>query len=266
MQTVLIVGGGQGGLAILKILQETRRLNIIGLIDTNESAPALSKADELGIPVGKHWHSFLKENPDIIIEVTGDQTVFEELRAAAGKQTILIPGSVAYLLANLLDEKEKLISRLSYESYKYDLIFESIDEGMIGIDQSEKIILFNKSAERILGVQKEKAMGSHILDVIPTSKLPLVLKKTKSEINQEQLLENGVKVITSRIPMIAENGEIIGAFSVFKDITEIVNLAKEITNLREIQTMLEAIIHSSDDAISVVDEQGRGILINPAYT
>ena len=30
--------------------------------------------------------------------------------------------------------------------------------------------------------------------------------------------------------------------------------------------MLQAIIHSSDDAISVVDENGRGILINPAYT
>ena len=30
--------------------------------------------------------------------------------------------------------------------------------------------------------------------------------------------------------------------------------------------MLEAIIHSSDDAISVVDEEGKGILINPAYT
>ena len=32
------------------------------------------------------------------------------------------------------------------------------------------------------------------------------------------------------------------------------------------RTMLEAIIHSSDDAISVVDEKGIGILINPAYT
>lgn len=32
------------------------------------------------------------------------------------------------------------------------------------------------------------------------------------------------------------------------------------------QTLLEAIIHSSEEAISVVDEQGRGILINPAYT
>src|SRR5690625_3086553 len=30
--------------------------------------------------------------------------------------------------------------------------------------------------------------------------------------------------------------------------------------------MLEAIIHSSDEAISVVDENGKGLMINPAYT
>ena len=58
----------------------------------------------------------------------------------------------------------------------------------------------------------------------------------------------------------------VGAFAVFKDISEVVRLAEEITNLTEIQKMLEAIIHSSDDAISVVDEEGKGILINPAYT
>lgn len=80
------------------------------------------------------------------------------------------------------------------------------------------------------------------------------------------MLDNGLKIITTRIPIINEKNIVIGAIAVFKDITEVVNLAEEITNLKEIQTMLEAIIHSSDDAISVVDENGRGILINPAYT
>ena len=61
-------------------------------------------------------------------------------------------------------------------------------------------------------------------------------------------------------------GVIVGAFAVFKDITEVVALAEEITDLEKVKTMLEAIIHSSDDAISVVDENGNGILVNPAYT
>ena len=36
--------------------------------------------------------------------------------------------------------------------------------------------------------------------------------------------------------------------------------------MKSVKTMLEAIIHSSEDAISVVDEKGNGILVNPAYT
>ncbi len=43
-------------------------------------------------------------------------------------------------------------------------------------------------------------------------------------------------------------------------------LASEVTNLKDVQTLLEAIIQSTQDAISVVDAEGRGILINPAYS
>src|SRR5690606_4534526 len=57
-----------------------------------------------------------------------------------------------------------------------------------------------------------------------------------------------------------------GGCAVFKDISEVVSLAEQITDLKEVQTMLQAIIQSSDDAISVVDENGNGLLVNPAYT
>ncbi|MDI3522032.1 MAG: hypothetical protein PWR31_138 [Bacillota bacterium] len=43
-------------------------------------------------------------------------------------------------------------------------------------------------------------------------------------------------------------------------------LRSEINNLVQAQLMLEAIIHATQDAISVVDEHGKGILVNPAYT
>lgn len=51
-----------------------------------------------------------------------------------------------------------------------------------------------------------------------------------------------------------------------KDYTEMMNLVEEITSLKDIQTLLKAIINSSEEAISVVDENGKGLLINPAYT
>jgi PAS domain S-box-containing protein len=51
-----------------------------------------------------------------------------------------------------------------------------------------------------------------------------------------------------------------------RDITEVIKLAEEITNLNEIKSMLEAVFNATQDAISVVDQNGLGVLINPAYT
>lgn len=266
MQTVMIVGAGKGGTAILKIMKETAMLKVIAVCDQDPHAPGLFMAKEEGIPTGTDWRTFIKQDIDIIVEVTGDKSVFVELREAKNKNSVLIPGSVAALIANLIEEKEELITNIQNEKYKHDLIFNSTGDGMIVINKHCDIILFNKSAERMTGTNRKEAIGKHILDVISNSELPRVLETRRTYANQELVLNNGVKIITTRMPMVAENNELIGAFAVFKDITEVMNLAEEITNLKEIQTMLQAIIQSSDEAISVVDESGRGILINPAYS
>lgn len=262
----MIVGGGQGGLSILKILKENKKFNIVAVIDKNEDAPGILEAKRENITIGKDWRSFLSDDIDIVFEVTGKEEVFQEIREARSKHTVLIPGSVAYIIADLLNDKQTLIQELRNESYKDELIFNAINDGMIVVNASGVISVFNQSAEKITGISKHNAIGKHILQVIPSSRLPRVMETKRTEINQELTFHNGTKVITTRIPIIGENGEVLGALAVFKDITEIVDLAEEITNLKEIQMMLEAIIQSSDDAISVVDEEGKGILINRAYT
>jgi PAS domain S-box-containing protein len=265
MQTVMIVGAGKGGLSILKILKETAFLDVKVVIDINLESPGIKFAQQQGIAVGTDWRSYLTD-VDIIIEVTGNQEVFRAILEARDRNTVLIPGSLAFLIVKLIEEKEGLIEKLKNETYKHDLIFNATDDGMIVVDKDERIILMNKSAAYMIGEDREKTIGKHVLEVIPTSRLPVILRTGRPETNQEQILANGLKIITTRIPMIDENHELIGAFAVFKDITEVVNLAEELTNLKEIQTMLESVIQSSEEAISVVDEDGKGIIINPAYT
>ncbi|WP_102274634.1 sigma-54 interaction domain-containing protein [Cytobacillus massiliigabonensis] len=266
MQTVMIVGAGKGGSAILKIMRETEMLKVIAVVDSNPEAPGIEKAREVGIPTGTDWKKFIDQDIDIIVEVTGRQDVFLELREAKKKDSVLIPGTVAFLIAGLIEEKEKLISSIENETYKRDLIFNTTGDGMIGINQDSEIILFNRSAEKMTGIKAKEAIGRPINQIISNTRLKRVMKTRRIESNQELILNNGLKVITTRIPMIGEKNELLGAFSVFKDITEVMNLAEEITDLKEIQTMLQAIIQSSDEAISVVDENGKGLLINPAYS
>ncbi|MBE1553801.1 sigma 54-interacting transcriptional regulator [Sporosarcina limicola] len=266
MQNVLIVGAGAGGSIILDLLQNLEFMNVKAIIDTNEHAPGIKRAKQLGIAYGADWNSYLTDNLHIIFDVSGNKTVFAELLKARPAQTVLIPGSVANLLVSLLKENGTYITRIHAEMHKQRMIFDSIEEGMIGINAEGNVDFFNKSAAKMTGVSIEEAIGRPVTAVIPTTELPNVFKSGKVELNRELVLGNGLKIVTSRFPLFDSDGRKVGAFAVFKDITGVVALAEEITDLNNVKTMLEAIIHSSDDAISVVDDKGYGILVNPAYT
>jgi PAS domain S-box-containing protein len=264
LQNVLIVGAGTGGSIILDLLQNLEFMNVNAIIDTDEQAPGIIQAKKQGIAYGLDWKNHLTDDLHIIFDVTGDKSVFAELLKVRPAHTVLIPGSVANLLVRLLEENDTYIKRIHTEMHKQRMIFDSIEEGMIGIDEEGTIDFFNKSASKMIGFPIEEAIGQAITDVIPTTELPRVFDSGISELNEEQILGNGLKIVTSRYPLLDSTGKKVGAFAVFKDITEVVALAEEITDLNKVKTMLEAIIHSSDDAISVVDDKGNGILVNPA--
>lgn len=170
------------------------------------------------------------------------------------------------MVFQLMEEKQQLIQMLKSQTYKHDRIFNSTHDGMIFIDVNETIILFNQMAEKMVGQKREDVIGRQIKDVVPNTKLPRILETREPEYNQKQLLGKHLQIVTTRLPIIDEGGKLLGALCVFKDITDAVELAEEVTNLKQIRTMLEAIIQSSDEAISVVDENGIGMLINKAYT
>ncbi len=266
MQNVVVIGGGVGGSAILQILLESEHLNVYGVADINLQAPAIVTAQKNGIRVSTDFRDFTTEDVDMVFDVSGSETVQNELPGLFPQQTVIIPGSIANDLVRLVNEKEQFSSMMSEVSHKQNIIFNSIDEGMIGIDRKGHINFINKSASRMIEVDIKDAMGQPITELITMSELPRIFETGRTELNRELVLKNGMKIVTSRFPMVDEYGETIGAFAVFKDISEVVSLAEQITDLKEVQTMLQAIIASSDDAISVVDEKGIGLLVNPAYT
>lgn len=266
MKKCLIVGAGKGGTALLNILVEADMMEVIAVADKNLKSTGVILAKKLGINTSENWRLLLTDEVDVVVEATGDANLFKELKdACETARIVLIPSSVATLIFNLIEEKETLIEQLRNYYTKQEIIINSTHDGMIAIDENAKVTLINKSAEAMLNLSKSYIIDKRIQEVLPSSELARVLETGKIEINKKQVIHNGLTVITTRVPMF-HNGKVIGALAVFKDITEIVNMAEEVTNLKSIQTMLEAIFSSSDDAISVVDENGIGLMINPAYT
>lgn len=144
-------------------------------------------------------------------------------------------------------------------------ILDTIRDGLIAVDKNECITILNSAAEKLLKLKREEVLGRKVSEVVPNTRLHIILKSEKPELNQFQHINN-ITIVTNRMPVFDRLGSIAGAVAIFRDMTEVKRLAEEITNLKDIQSMLEAIINSTQDAISVVDVEGRGILINKAYT
>ncbi|WP_216829460.1 sigma-54 interaction domain-containing protein [Alkalihalobacterium elongatum] len=265
MKTVVIIGAGRGGTALLKLLMETKKMEVIGVSDLNRNAPGILIAQKNNIKTDTNWRNLIDHKIDIVIEATGVKDLINEIKKICSTETTVIPGTIANFIFQLIDEKESLISYMKEHGTVQETILNSTHDGMIAINMNSEVTLFNDAAGKMADIDAKLAIGQKIEQIMPTSHLPRIIRTRKEETNQEQLLDNGRKIITTRVPLICGE-EMIGALAVFRDITEIVQMAEEVTNLKSIQTMLEAIIHSSDDAISVVDEEGLGIMINPAYS
>ncbi|SIS36961.1 sigma 54-interacting transcriptional regulator [Salimicrobium flavidum] len=266
MKRVIIVGAGTGGSALLELLNETDQLEIVAITDVDSQADGLRKAAEFSVPTGTDWKDWLDDSIDIIFEATGDEQVFRELQNGTSQNVVVVPGTIAYVFSTLLEEKNALLSEKIEQAHNQDLILNSIHDGMIVIGSDNLVTFINQSGEKILHTTKEQVIHRPVKEVIPLSRLPELLVTKEKEVNKELTLASGKKILTTRIPMVDAEGNTIGAYAIFKDITEAVALAEELTDIKEVTTLLEAIIQSSEEAISVVDENGTGLMINPAYT
>ena len=146
-----------------------------------------------------------------------------------------------------------------------EIIIDSTHDGVIAVDEQERVTIFNRAAETITGIPAADAMGRHIGDVIAYTRLPTVIASGEAELNRRLALGD-TTIITSRMPIVDDAGRIIGAFAVFRDIGDVIELAEEITNLKETRVLSDAIFNSTQDAISVVNEDGIHVSVNPAYT
>lgn len=101
---------------------------------------------------------------------------------------------------------------LSYTRIPPELLQAVLDnpyEGTVIIDRDGIVRHFSKANEGVYGISPRRALGRHILEIIPNSRLHVVARTGKAEIG-ETLNVNGRQVIVSRYP-IKEKGKIIGA-------------------------------------------------------
>jgi len=91
---IIIIGAGQKQKALINLFINSKRLNILGVVDVDADAPGIKLAKQLGIPTAREYRAFLdKPELDQIINLTGNRELQEELIKQVPENVRLIGGN-----------------------------------------------------------------------------------------------------------------------------------------------------------------------------
>ncbi|HEU4949683.1 MAG TPA: sigma 54-interacting transcriptional regulator [Candidatus Deferrimicrobiaceae bacterium] len=144
-----------------------------------------------------------------------------------------------------------------------DRLLDSMASGVIAIDREGTIRVFNEAAARLLAVEKGQAIGRPLLSIVPNSGLVNVLRSGAPEKGRPQPI-GARTVIADRAP-IFRDGVLIGAVSVFQDVTEMEKMSRELDSTRALVRTLEEVLAGAGEWMVVVDANGFVTMISEEY-
>lgn len=149
-----------------------------------------------------------------------------------------------------------------------DLIFDHIENGAVVTDADGYVLYFNRPYAEFLGIEKNEAIGKHVTEILASSRMHIVAKTGKAEIN-EIFTAKGRDMVVQRIP-IFEDGKVVAVFGqlMFKQISDVGRLArklsvlesklklyeKELTSLRSARYNFDSIFGMSPKLVATKEE------------
>ncbi|MBO8177744.1 MAG: sigma 54-interacting transcriptional regulator [Bacillus sp. (in: Bacteria)] len=121
-------------------------------------------------------------------------------------------------------------------------ILENAFEWLVVVDREGRIIYINESYCKFLEIDREKAIGRHVTEVIENTRMHIVTQTGKEELADLQYIK-GNYMIANRIP-IKLNGEVIGAIGsvIFRDTSEWMQMSSHVKNMMtKIESYIEDI-------------------------
>ncbi len=219
---------------------------------------------------------------DIPIQVRGGDRIIIDfslnpLRDATGKITHLIPSAI-----DITERKqaEIALSQSQDERFQLAAIVKSSQDAIISKTLDGMITTWNQAAEKLFGYTASEAIGEQITLLIPPERQSEVASKCQ-HIHQgmsvdtyetQRLHKDGslVDVALTISPICDENGVVIGASKIVRDIRQQKRLEAERNEaelkLRQSNAQLEDFFENASDLIQSVSLQdGRFLYVNRAW-
>lgn len=142
-------------------------------------------------------------------------------------------------------------------------IINAAQNGILAVDRNGIILIANRVVQEILELSEQQIVGCKITEVVPHSLLPNIIESQKPLLGQK--ISIGNTVVMANYSPVLDNGEIIGAVSVFQDISILEKTFSELSYVKTLIQEQEAIINSSYDGIFITNGQGVVLRCNEAY-
>lgn len=222
---------------------------IVGILTVSDVLKALYNGAGMDTPV--------KDVMSTELLTIDEDTNFEDVICSTSVERLLVLNREQKLIGILsrIELIKKVFETLQETRNDLSMILEAVHNAIIAIDRKGIIRLYNPAAERIIGVPRVEALGQPIEKIIPNTKLLDVLHEEKSNFGQKWTIHDTV-VVANRSPVYYK-GELIGAVSVFQDISELEAVQQQLDQVRELNAELKSIIETSYDGILVVDLDGK---------
>ncbi|WP_273380384.1 PAS domain-containing protein, partial [Symbiobacterium thermophilum] len=109
-------------------------------------------------------------------------------------------------------------------------VLDSLHDGVVAVDSEGYVIYANEANTRITGLTRDQVVGRHVSEVVPNSHILDVLASRTPLLGVRTRVFD--HVVVSNIVPVYDQGRMVGAVSVFRDITEVLALSRQLDEAR----------------------------------
>ncbi len=289
---IVIVGGGKGGHEVLQMIARDqnyhRRIDILGVVDTNSQAQGIILAKSMGISTFNDCSALLGSNPDLILELTGDPKVRDKIIQQKGPGTQIIDHSKARLFWDILHREEDWLRskveseiKLAGQRSRFQKIFNHLPDPVLVLTPNYLVeeanlpflTSFHKTAPEVIGKPCHEVFHQ-FEEPCDQKGLPCPMPRVLENAKPVQVLQRSTNGGTIRYheitmsPLCPPEGTKKRLIEVIKDITPRKELEEALQSseerTRKDKSFLETIVNGIVDHMMVIDLNYRIVEVNRA--
>lgn len=216
MLKIAVIGAGKGGSALLDIFHTNGNVKVVGITDKDKNAPGITLAKEYEIYISEDINGLYNQEPDIIVNATGNPEISGFIKKTAPYAIEVIEGIGAKLLWELVN-RQKTSKKDMEILYQYGLLItraknlkEVLNDilrsameltespaGSIALIDGEEMIMAVQSglSHDFLGKLRWKTSGEGLTNYILRQKGPVEFRNIDKEpfFKNTLILNEGIK-------------------------------------------------------------------------